>query len=85
MTNFIRLLSGTLSVNVFKSDAVKLVDSDLPRPLINVRQNAASVKVPELHDEPLEESQFSRVIQQLVDRHHALSGCVEQVPSPRPA
>ena len=33
-----------------------LVGSDLPHPLIDVRQNAAAVKVPGLCDEPLEES-----------------------------
>ena len=33
-----------------------LVGSDLPHPLIDVRQNAASVKVPGLCDEPLEVS-----------------------------
>ena len=33
-----------------------LVGSDLPHLLIDVRQNAASVKVPRLCDEPLEES-----------------------------
>ena len=36
-----------------------LVGSDLPHSLIDVRQNAASVKVPGLYDEPLEESSFS--------------------------
>ena len=33
-----------------------LVGSDLPHPLIDVRQNAASVKVPRLCDEPPEVS-----------------------------
>ena len=33
-----------------------LVGSDLPAPLVEVRQIAASVKVPGLCDEPLEES-----------------------------
>ena len=33
-----------------------LVGSDLPHPLIDVRQNAASVKIPKLCDEPLEVS-----------------------------
>ena len=33
-----------------------LVGSDLPHPLIDVRQIAASVKLPGLCDEPLEES-----------------------------
>ena len=33
-----------------------LVGSDLPHLLIDVRQNAASVKVPRLDDESLEES-----------------------------
>ena len=32
-----------------------LVCSDLPHPLIDIRQNAASVKVPGLYDEQLEE------------------------------
>ena len=36
-----------------------LVGSDLPHHLNDVRQNAASVKVPRLCDEPLEESYFS--------------------------
>ena len=36
-----------------------LVGCDLPHPLIDVRQKAASVKVPGLYGEPLEESQFS--------------------------
>ena len=35
---------------------IDLVGSDLPRRLIDARQNAASVKVPGLYDEPLEES-----------------------------
>ena len=56
MTNFIRMLSGNVIVNVFKSDSSDLVGSDLPHLLIDVRQNAASVKVPELYDEPLEAS-----------------------------
>ena len=50
------MLSGNVIVNVFKSDAVNLVGSDLPHTLIDVRQNNASVKVPRLCDEPLEES-----------------------------
>ena len=33
-----------------------LVGSDLPHPLVDVRQIAASIKVPGLCDEPLEES-----------------------------
>ena len=36
-----------------------LVGSDIPQPLIDVRQIAASVKVPRLCDEPLEESWVS--------------------------
>ena len=36
-----------------------LVGSDLPHPLIDVRQSAASVNVPGLCDEPLEESRSS--------------------------
>ena len=48
MTNFMRMLSGNVIVNVFKSDAAHL--------LIDVRQIAASVKVRGLCDEPLEES-----------------------------
>ena len=40
-------------VQVICSD---LVGSDLPHPLIDVRQNAASVKVPRLCDKPHEES-----------------------------
>ena len=43
-------------VNVFKSVRFSdLVGSDLPHPLIDVRQIAASVKVRELCDELLEE------------------------------
>ena len=56
MTNFMHMLSGNVSVNLFKSDAVILVGSDLPHLLIDIRQNAASVKVPGLYDEPLDES-----------------------------
>ena len=41
------------SVQVRCSD---LVGSDVPHPLIDVRQIAASIKVPRLCDEPLEES-----------------------------
>ena len=33
-----------------------LVGSDLPHSFIDVRQKAASVKVPRLYDEPLEET-----------------------------
>ena len=36
-----------------------LVGSHLPHPLVDVRQNAASVKVPGLCDEPREESSSS--------------------------
>ena len=55
MTNFIRMLSGNVIVNVFKSDAV-IWWAAIFRTLIDVRQIAASVKVPGLCDEPLEES-----------------------------
>ena len=60
-------------VNVFKSECSVLAGSDLPHLLIDVRQNAASVKAPGLYDEPLEESKFSGGSQQLVDCHHAPS------------
>ena len=53
MTNFIRMLRDRERVQVRCSD---LVGSDLPHLLIDVRQIAASVKVPGLCDEPLEES-----------------------------
>ena len=52
MTNFIRMLTGNVTVNVFKSYA----GSDLPHPLIDVRQTVASVKVPGLCYELFEES-----------------------------
>ena len=55
MTNSSRVLTGNVIVNVFKSDAVNLVGSDLPHPLIDVRLIAASVKVRKLCDELLEE------------------------------
>ena len=41
MTNFMRMLSGNVIVNVFKSDCSDLVGSDLPHSLIDVRQIAA--------------------------------------------
>ena len=56
MTNFIRMLSGNVFMNVFKSDAVIWWAAIFRSPLIDVRQIAASVKVPGLCDEPLEES-----------------------------
>ena len=60
MTNFIRMLSGNVVVNVFKPDAViwwAAIFRPLPPLLpIDVRQIAASVKVRGLCDEPLEES-----------------------------
>ena len=60
MTNFIRMLSGIVIVNVVTSDAViwwAAIFRPLPPLLpIDVRQIAASVKVRGLCDEPLEES-----------------------------
>ena len=65
MTNFIRMLMRNVCVNVFKSDAViwwaaifrtTLLTPPLFPPPIDVRQIAASFKVRELCDEPLEES-----------------------------
>ena len=56
MTNFIRNVDEKRDrerVQVRCSDSV---GSDLPHPLIDVRQIAASVKVRRLCDEPLEES-----------------------------
>ena len=55
MINFIRMLLGNVVVNVFKSDAV-IWWAAIFCPLIDVRQIAASVKVPGLCDEPQEES-----------------------------
>ena len=54
-TNFIRVLTGNVVVNVFKSDAV-IWWAAIFRTLIDVREIAASVIVPGLCDEPLEES-----------------------------
>ena len=56
MTNFTRMLSGNVIVNVFKSDAVIWWAAIFRNPLIDVRKIAASVKVPGLCDEALEES-----------------------------
>ena len=56
MINFIRMLLGNVSVNVFKSDAMIWWAAIFRTPLIDVRQIAASVKVPGLCDEPREES-----------------------------
>ena len=55
-TNFIRMLSGNVIVIVFKSDAVIWWAAIFRTLLIDVRQIAASVKVPGLCDEPLQES-----------------------------
>ena len=46
MTNFIRMLMRSVIVNVFKSDAVIRWAAIFPHTLIDVRQIAASVKVP---------------------------------------
>ena len=55
MTNFIRMLMRNVFVNVFKLDAVIWWAAIFRTTLIDVRQIAASVKVRELCDEPLEE------------------------------
>ena len=56
MTNFMRMSTGHVFENVLESEAVFLVCSVLPHLLIDVRQNAASVKDPVLVDEQVEES-----------------------------
>ena len=56
MTNFIRMLSGNVIVNVFRSYAVIWCAAIFRTHLIDVRQIAAYVKLPGLCDEPLEES-----------------------------
>ena len=76
MTDGIRMLSGNAIVNVFQVSCSDLVCNDLPHPFIDVRQNAASVKVPRLCDELLEESLT-------VSMH--LQDAFVQVPSLRPA
>ena len=56
VTNFIRMLSGNVIVNVFKSDAVIWWAAIFRTSLFDVRQIVASVKVRELCDELLEAS-----------------------------
>ena len=56
MTNFIRVLTGNVIVNVLKSDAVIWWAAIFLHSLIDVRQIVAPVKVPGLCDAPLEES-----------------------------
>ena len=56
VTNFILTLMRNVIVNVFQVRCSDLVGNDLSRPLIDVRQMAASFNVQELCDEPLEES-----------------------------
>ena len=56
MVNFIRMLLGNVMVNVFQVRCSDLVGSDFSHPLTDVRQIAASVKVPGVYDAPLEES-----------------------------
>ena len=55
LTNFIRMLMRNVIVNVFRSDTVIWWAAIFRTPIIDVRQIAASVKVQELCDEPLEE------------------------------
>ena len=62
-----------------------MAGSDLPHALIDVRQISASVKVPGLCDEPLEELFFLWGSRQLADCRLAPPRYVVQVPSPRPA
>ena len=55
--NFIRMLMRNVFLNVFKSDAVNWWAAIFCTP-IDVRQISASVRVPELCDELLEELKF---------------------------
>ena len=86
ITNFMRMLSGNVSVNVFKSDAVlrwaaifRTPSSMFDKMLHMSKSQGSTMSRLRSHD-------FREAVSDLfVDCHHAFSGRVDHVPSPKPA